>query len=193
MELLEKRLLEEGQPLSDTVLRVDSFINHQVDTMLMHEVGKTFADKYRDRNVDKVFTIESSGIAPAAFAAYELGVPLVILRKRTSKVLSDSVYQTNVVSFTKSTIYDLTLSSTNISEGDNILIIDDFLANGEASHGAVTLARMGGGNVVGVGVLLEKSFQKGRKRLEEDGVEVCSLVRIKKMDKGVLELQEADL
>ena len=193
MELLEKRLLEEGQPLSDTVLKVDSFINHAVDTYLMHEIGKAFADRYRDKNVTKVFTIESSGIAPAVFTAFELGVPLVILRKRTSKVLSEAVYQTNIVSFTKSTIYDLTLSAHNISEDDNVLIVDDFLANGEASSGAVRLVQMGGANVIGVGILLEKSFQNGRKRLEDAGIEVCSLVRIKRMDKGVLELQEADL
>jgi len=193
MKSLETRILEEGHALSETVLKVDSFVNHQVDPKLMSDIGKTFADHYRGMGITKVFTIESSGIAPAAFTAYELGVPMVILKKQTSKILVGDVYQTNITSFTKGTSYELTLSATYISADDKVLIIDDFLANGEAASGAVTLVQMGGASIAGIGILIEKSFQHGRKRLEDAGFKVSSLVRISKLARGNIEFTEADL
>ncbi len=193
MKLLEDRIMKDGLALSETILKVDSFINHQVDLTLMQEIGKVFASIYKDKGITRVFTIESSGIAPAAFTALELGVPMVILKKQTSKILVGDVYQTNITSFTKGTNYELTLSAKYISAGDKILVIDDFLANGEAASGAAKLVEMGGGSVVGIGILIEKSFQKGRKRLQDAGYQVTSLARIAKLSRGKVELTEADV
>ena len=193
MKLLADRIMKDGLALSETILKVDSFINHQVDLTLMQEIGKVFASIYKDKGITRVFTIESSGIAPAAFTALELGVPMVILKKQTSKILVGDVYQTNITSFTKGTNYELTLSAKYISAGDKILVIDDFLANGEAASGAAKLVEMGGGSVVGIGILIEKSFQKGRKRLQDAGYQVTSLARIAKLSRGKVELTEADV
>ena len=181
MKRLEDKIRSEGHALSETVLKVDSFVNHQVDPSLMYEIGKTFADFYKDQHITKVFTIESSGIAPAVYTAQLMGVPLVILKKQTSKTLGGDVYQTGVTSFTKGTSYELTLSAKYISAEDNILIIDDFLANGEAANGAITLVRMAGASIAGVGILIEKSFQRGAERIREAGYRLESLARIKSM------------
>ncbi len=193
MKLLEDKISAEGKALSETVLKVDSFINHLVDPVLMQEIGKTFAAYYKYKGVTKVFTIESSGIAPAVYTAAALGVPMVILKKQTSKILSGNVYQTNITSFTKGTSYELTLNSQYICPEDRILIIDDFLANGEAATGASTLVKKGGAEIVGIGILIEKVFQRGRKRLEDQGYEVRSLARVSKLAKGIIQFTEADL
>ena len=187
MKLLEEKIRSEGKALSETVLKVDGFINHQVDPVLMSEIGKTLASYYKDKGVTKVFTIESSGIAPALMTAYEMNVPMVILKKQPSKVLNDDLYQTLVSSFTKGTSYELTLSSHQISEADHVLIIDDFLANGEAATGALRLLRKAHATTAGVGALIEKSFQPGREKLEAQGVHVYSLARISRLGKGVIE------
>ena len=144
MKLLEEKIRSEGRALSETVLKVDGFINHQVDPVLMSEIGKTLASYYKDKGITKVFTIESSGIAPAVYTAMELGVPMVILKKQTSKILTGDVFQTNITSFTKGTSYELTLSQNYIQPDDVVLVIDDFLANGEAATGATRLVEMGG-------------------------------------------------
>ena len=136
MELLKKKILEHGIALNSEVLLVDSFLNHQVDCELMNEIGKEFKRLFENEGVPKVATIEASGIAPAAMTALHLGVPLIILKKATSAILSDGILQTEVFSFTKRTSYQLTLKSKFIQEGDNVLFIDDFLAQGEAAFGA---------------------------------------------------------
>ena len=187
MKLLEEKIRSEGRALSETVLKVDGFINHQVDPVLMSEIGKTLASYYKDKGVTKVFTIESSGIAPAVYTAMELGVPMVILKKQTSKILTGDVFQTNITSFTKGTSYELTLSQNYIQPDDVVLVIDDFLANGEAATGATRLVEMGGA------ILIEKAFQRGRKRLEDNGYEVRSLARVSKLGRGLIEFTEADL
>lgn len=193
MKALEEKIRQEGHALSETVLKVDSFVNHQVDPVLMQQIGKAFADHYKGRGITKVFTIESSGIAPALQVALDLGVPLVILKKQTNKVLNGDVYQTNITSFTKGTSYELTLSAKYIKPDDRILIIDDFLANGEAASGASKLVEDAGASIVSIGILIEKSFQKGRKRLEDAGYEVVSLVKISRLGKDLIEFGQADL
>jgi len=190
---LEEKIKTEGNALSSTVLKVDGFINHQVDPVLMDKIGRTFAQYYKDRGITRILTIESSGIAPAVFTALHMGVPMVILKKQTSKTLMGDVYQTNITSFTKGTSYELTLSASYIDPDDKILIIDDFLANGEAASGASRLVHMGGAQVESVGILIEKSFQKGRKRLEDAGIEVRSLARISRLGRGIIEFTQADL
>lgn len=193
MKALEEKIRLEGVALSETVLKVDSFINHQVDPVLMQQIGEAFAAAFKDKGITKVFTIESSGIAPALYTAAALGVPMVILKKQTSKTLSGEVFQTNITSFTKGTSYELTLSKKYISPDDRILVIDDFLANGEAASGASHLVSLGGAEIAGIGILIEKSFQRGRKRLEDAGYKVTSLARISRLSKGVIEFTEADI
>ena len=193
MKALEDRILQEGQALSETVLKVDGFINHQVDPVLMQQIGDAFAGAYKDAGITKVFTVESSGIAPALYTAMALHVPMVILKKQTSKTLSGDVIQTNITSFTKGTSYELTLSRKYVSPEDKVLIIDDFLANGEAASGASYLVSQGGAQVAGIGILIEKSFQRGRKRLEDAGYTVTSLARISRLGRGIIEFTEADI
>lgn len=181
MEQLKNRILADGKAINGHVLKVDSFINHQVDPKLMEEIGREFANFYENEGITKVVTVEASGIAPSVFAALYLNVPLIILKKRTSKTLADDILQTKVKSFTKNIEYDLILSKKYLNDNDNVLIIDDFLANGEASLGAIKLVEMAGSKVASVAILIEKSFQEGRKMLEEAGYDVYSLARISKL------------
>lgn len=190
MKLLEEKILRDGVAVNDNILKVDSFINHQVDPELMMALGKDLAAHFQDKNVTKVATVESSGIAPALTCAMALGVPLIILKKQPSKTLNSDLYQTIVTSYTKGTSYELTLSSKYISADDHVLLIDDFLANGEAATGALRLIRKSHATVAGIGILIEKSFQPGREKLTSQGIEVYSLARIKKMDKDYIEFIE---
>ena len=190
MEKLRKKILEEGQALSENVLKVDSFLNHGVDPELMYEIGTYFKEYFMQKNITKIFTIESAGIAPTVMTALQMGVPMVTLKKQSSKILNGEVYQTLVHSFTKGSDYELTLSKKYISEDDNILIIDDFLANGEAALGAARLVEMAGAKVAGIGIVIEKSFQPGRKMLNDRGYDVYSLARVSKLGKGLVEFVE---
>ena len=190
MKLLEDKILSDGTAVNENILRVDSFINHQVDPALMMELGKELASHFKDKGVTKVATIESSGIAPALTCAMTLGVPMIILKKQPSKTLNSDLYQTIVTSYTKGTSYELTLSSKYITADDHVLIVDDFLANGEAATGALRLIRKAHATIAGIGILIEKSFQPGREKLTSQGIDVYSLARIKKMDKDYIEFIE---
>ena len=192
MKLLEEKILAEGKAVNENILKVDSFINHQVDSEFMDALGKDFAEHFKDCGITKVFTIESSGIAPALMTAKYLDVPMIILKKQTSKILNGKVYQTRVTSFTKGTSYELTLYQDYIDPSDKVLLIDDFLANGEAAMGASRLIKESGAELSGIGILIEKSFQKGRKRLEDAGYYVYSQARIGRLDKGVIEFLPED-
>lgn len=187
MKIFKEKILLEGRALNENVLKVDSFVNHQVDAELMEQIGEEFARRFKDKEITKVVTIESSGIAPALMTARKLGVDLIILKKSTSKILNDDFYQTTVMSYTKGQEYKLTLSKKFIKEDDKILIIDDFLANGEACNGAIILVEQAKAKVQGIGILIEKSFQPGRKKLEEKGFDVYSLARIKTLKEGKIE------
>lgn len=189
MKKLKDKILSSGYAINETVLKVDSFVNHQVDPKLMQEIGEYLAEKFKDRDITKVATVESSGIPPAAFTALYLGVDLVVLKKVTSKVLSDDLVQDNYSSFTSVNL-SLQCLKNLLKEGDNVLVIDDFLANGQAALGSIKLIEKVGGNVSAVGILIEKSFQPGRKLLEEKGYEVLSLARIKSMSPGCIEFEE---
>lgn len=190
MKELEDRIKKDGIAVSEDILKVDSFINHQVDPVLMEHIGEAFAEHFKDQGITKVATIESSGIAPALMTAKCMNLPLIILKKQPSKVLNDHLYQTEVSSFTKGTSYELTLSSKFVGENDHILIIDDFLANGEAATGAIRLIRKAHATVAGVGVLIEKSFQPGHEKLVSQGLDVYPLVRIGHMEAGSIEILE---
>ena len=186
LKLLEEKILSEGKALNKDILKVDSFINHQVDPVLMAQIGEAFAAHFKGRG------IESSGIAPALMTASALGVPMVILKKQPSQILNDNLYQTVITSFTKETNYELTLSKKYISEEDHVLIIDDFLANGEAATGAIRLLRLAHATIAGLGVLVEKSFQPGREKLVDQGTEVYALARVGAMDTDHVEFLPAD-
>ena len=190
MKELEEKIKKEGKALSENILKVDSFLNHQVDIAFMQKIGKEFAKHYENQKITKVVTIESSGIAPATFAAHYLKVPLLILKKQKPNTLQNEFLQTTVFSFTKGQSYELTVAKKYIQKEDNALIIDDFLANGEASLGAIRLLEGLGAKVAGIGIVIEKAFQPGRKKLEEKGYEVYSLARIKKLGEGWIEFVE---
>ena len=188
MDLLKEKIKNDGIVISENVLKVDNFLNHQVDTKLMDSIGEEFADYFKSKNITKVVTIESSGIAPAYAAALKLEVPLVIFKKQSSAILdTDTTIQTPVHSFTKNTDYVLMASKKYLSENDNILIIDDFLANGQAAMGAYRILKEAGSSVAGVGIVIEKSFQDGRKKLEDLGLDVYSLARVSKISSDGIE------
>lgn len=181
MKLLEDKIKADGIAVNEHILKVDSFINHQVDPVLMQEMGREIAEHFKDRGITKIATIESSGIAPALMTSIAMNVPMIILKKQPSKILNQDLYQTVVTSFTKETNYELTLSKKYINENDHVLIIDDFLANGEAATAALRLLRMSHATIAGFAVLIEKSFQPGRQKLISQGIEVFALARISKM------------
>lgn len=189
MELLKKKILNDGVALNSEVLKVDSFLNHQVDINLMNEIGNEFANYFKNKKVNKVITIESSGIAPAYATANKLNVPLVILKKQHSSILNNDLFETNVHSFTKNTDYTLTCSKKFLNKNENILFIDDFLANGEAALGIYKILNLSHSNLVGIGIVIEKSFQSGRKKLDDLGFDVYSLAQISKLDKGIIEFK----
>ncbi len=188
MDLLKEKIKNDGIVINENILKVDNFLNHQVDTKLMDLIGEEFAHYFKNKNITKVVTIESSGIAPAYATALKLDVPLVIFKKQSSAILdTETTIQTPVHSFTKNTDYTLMASKKYLSENDNILIIDDFLANGQAGLGAYRILREAGCSVAGVGIVIEKSFQDGRKKLEDLGLDVYSLARISKISSEGIE------
>ena len=179
MKLLQQRINEEGRVLDNRVLKVDGFLNHQIDPVLFQEIGKEIARRYQDAGITRIVTIEASGIALALMAAIELKVPLVFARKKKSILMVDDVYHAKVYSYTKEENYDITISKKFLPAGDKVLIIDDSPASGEAAMGLAKLVEAAGDTVVGMAIAIEKSFQPGRKRLEDAGYRVESLVRIK--------------
>jgi xanthine phosphoribosyltransferase len=189
---LQDKVLQEGLVLSDRVLKVDSFLNHQMDPELMRAIGEEFARRYEGKRITKVLTIESSGIAPGLMTALELHVPLIFARKQKSLTLRDDIFVENVYSFTKQETNEVTVSKKFLSPGDCVLIIDDFLANGEAASGLARIVEHAGADVVGFGIVIEKSFQPGRAQLLAAGYRVESLVRVASLaDKTVVFVDEA--
>lgn len=183
---LEQKILTEGIVLSDQVLKVDAFLNHQIDPVLMQQIGKEFAARFKDAGITKIITIEASGIAPAIMAGLELGVPVIFARKYQSLTLKDDLYRAKVFSFTKQTESTIAISNKHINSNDKALVIDDFLANGQAALGLIDLIHQANAEVVGVGIVIEKSFQPGRDLLLEKGYRVESLARVKSLTDGTV-------
>ncbi|PGW37880.1 xanthine phosphoribosyltransferase [Bacillus cereus] len=186
MKVLQEKILNEGKVLSGDVLKVDAFLNHQIDPVLMQEIGKEFAKRFKEENITKIVTIESSGIAPAVMAALELGVKVIFARKRKSLTLQDNMYVAKVYSFTKQETNEISISRNHIDENDRVLIIDDFLANGQAALGLMSLVEQAGASIAGIGIVIEKAFQDGGKKLREQGVRVESLAEIASLDNGTV-------
>ncbi|MDM5200428.1 xanthine phosphoribosyltransferase [Fictibacillus enclensis] len=184
MNFLEEVILKEGQALSEKVLKVDSFLNHQIDPEVMRKVGEELARRFKDAGITKILTIESSGIAPAVMAGLELGVNVIFARKRKSLTQNEDLLTANVYSFTKEEKNEISVSKKWLTAGENILIIDDFLAHGEAALGLAHLVEAAGANVAGFGIVIEKSFQSGREKLLKKGYRVESLARVASLSNG---------
>jgi xanthine phosphoribosyltransferase len=184
MKLLEKKIDTEGTVLSESVLKVDSFLNHQIDPKLMYEIGIEFANRFDNEGVTKIVTIESSGIAPAVMAGLHMNVPVVFARKRKSLTLFDDLLTSTVYSFTKNETNEISISKKYIDKNDRILIIDDFLANGRAALALVDIVKKANAEVAGIGIVIEKSFQEGAQTLQKLGLKVESLARIASLSNG---------
>lgn len=182
MKLLEDKIRDDGIVLDGGVLKVDSFLNHQVNPAFMQELGNEFARLFADSGVTKILTVEASGIAPSVFAGLALDVPVIFGRKNKSLTLQDNMYTTSVYSYTKQVSNEISISKDFIAEDDKILIIDDFLANGQAVAGLLSICRSADVDVVGIGIVIEKSFQKGRRWIEETGIRIESLARIASLE-----------
>ncbi|AIQ10980.1 xanthine phosphoribosyltransferase [Paenibacillus durus] len=192
MELLKQKVISEGIVLAKGVLKVDSFLNHQMDPFLMREIGREFKELFAEEGITKVLTIESSGIAPGIMAALEFGVPLIFARKQKSLTLTEDIFVEKVYSFTKRETNEITVSKKFFAPGERVLIIDDFLANGEAAFGLTRIVEQAGASVAGIGIVIEKSFQPGRKLLLEAGYRVESLVRIASLEDGKVTFVEEE-
>ena len=188
MNTLKERILQDGCCLEGGVLKVDSFINHQIDASLMMEIAKEFAKRFEDTKIDKVITIEASGIAPAIMVASLLGVPMLFAKKKVPSTMN-GILKSEVFSFTKSRSYNICISGEFLKKDEKCLFIDDFLANGNAALGILDLASQAGAEVVGMAFLIEKGFQAGGKLLREKGIHIESLAIIGSLDNCNIEFK----
>ncbi len=189
MEKLKEKILAEGQVRPGHILKVDGFLNHRIDIEFMHEIGKEFYRLFGDRPINKILTVEASGIAIACIAAQYFHVPVVFAKKAQSLNLDGSLYSTKVQSYTHNRVYDVILSKKFLTSDDHVLVLDDFLANGCAVTGLVDIIEMAGATLEGVGIVIEKGFQDGGKDLRSRGIDVQSLVVIKSMTDDSIEFE----
>lgn len=182
MKLLEEKILKDGVIKSGNVLKVDSFLNHQIDVPFVAELGKELQRLFADRPINKILTIEASGIGIACVAAMYFQVPVVFAKKSSGSNMDKDVYFTQIYSYTHNKMNDVVVSKRFLSKEDHVLIIDDFLANGNALEGLMDIVRQSGGTVEGVGVAIEKGFQGGGDKLRAAGVNLHSLAVIDSMD-----------
>lgn len=192
MKSMEEKIIREGEVLPGNILKVGNFLNQQIDTDFLKEIGSEIARLYKDSGVNKVFTIEASGIAIAVAAAYELGVPVVFAKKNRSDNISGGTYTTKVDSFTHKTTNVIVVSQEFIKAEDKILIVDDFLANGNALLGLCNIVKQAGAEVVGAAIAIEKGFQKGGDALRETGMRVESLAIVDAMTKDGIVFRSQD-
>ena len=186
MKLLEERILKDGKIKPGNVLKVDGFINHQIDVPFVSELGREFYRRFKDDNVTKILTIEASGIGIACLTAEHFGVPIVFAKKSRTTNISNDVYTARVDSFTHGTTCDIIVSKEYLAPSDRVLIIDDFLALGNALVGLREITLASGATLIGAGILIEKSFQTGGKMLREQGMRIESLAKIASMtDTGI--------
>ena len=193
MKTLEERILRDGQVLGENILKVDSFLTHQVDFSLMKEIGQVFAEAVKDAGITKVVTIEASGIAPAVYVAEALGLPMIFAKKAKNITMTEGILTADVYSFTKQVTSTVSIAGKFLTSDDKVLIIDDFLANGQAAKGLITIIEQAGAQIEAVGIVIEKSFQDGRQLLETAGYRVLSLARIAGFEKGQIVFAEADI
>lgn len=178
MKLLEDRIRQDGVVLPGNVLKVNQFLNHQIDPQLMYEIGQEFARLFKERPVTKILTVEASGIAPAIMAGLVMNVPVLFARKKKPSTLDDMTYTAEVYSYTKKVTNTISVDSKFLSNNDHVLIIDDFLANGQAVKGMLEICKQADVKVEGVGIVVEKSFQEGADWIKGQGIRLESLARI---------------
>ena len=182
MQLLKDRIRKDGKIKEGNVLKVDSFLNHQMDVKLFQEIGKEFKRRFADEEITKILTIEASGIGIACVAAEVFDVPVVFAKKTQTKNIAGDVYTTKVESFTHGRVYDIIVSKEFLGKGDKVLLIDDFLANGKALEGLAELVTKSGAELVGAGVVIEKGFQVGGDIIRSKGIHLESLPIVESMD-----------
>lgn len=182
MELLKQKILTEGEVYEGNILKVDCFLNHQIDCVFLAQVGKEFHRLFKDEGVNKILTIEASGIAIGAMVAQEFKCPLVFAKKTKTKNIAGDVYITKVESFTHGTTYDIMVSKKFLGKGDRVLIVDDFLAIGNALKGLIQLVKDSGAELVGCGTVIEKGYQHGGDNLRSQGIRVESLAIVESMN-----------
>lgn len=187
MELLKKRILSEGRVMGEDVLKVDMFLNHQIDVGLLGEIGKEFHTRFAGKNINKILTVEASGIGIACITAQQFSVPVVFAKKGYNRNVGNDIFLSDVFSFTKGVNTKIGVSRSFIGPNDRVLIIDDFLANGEAVNGLIGILNQAGATLCGVGIVIEKAYQKGGRLLREKGVDIQSLAIIKSMNGGKIE------
>ncbi len=189
MNFLEERIVKDGIVKEGNVLKVDSFLNHQMDIELFNEMGKEFRRLFQGKHVDKILTIEASGIGIACIAAQYFGVPVVFAKKSSSINIDGDVYATRVESFTHKRVYNVIVSQKYLGTEDHVLIIDDFMANGCAALGLIELVQSAGGTVEGVGIAVEKGFQEGGQKIRDMGIQVESLAIVESMNAETGEIE----
>ncbi len=191
MKLLEDRILKDGKIFPGNILKVDCFLNHQIDVAFLNELGKEFYNLFKDEKINKILTIEASGIGIACITAQYFNVPVVFAKKSQTKNISKDVYTAKVESYTHGRVYDIMVSKEFLSEDDRILIIDDFLANGKAITGLCDVVKTAKATVAGIGIVIEKGFQDGGKIIRDSGIRLESLAIVSSMDgeKGTLEFK----
>ena len=182
MELLKERIRKDGKIKAGNVLKVDSFLNHQMDTDLFQEIGKEFKRRFSDVEINKILTIEASGIGIACVVAQQFHVPVVFAKKNHTKNIAGDVYTSKVESYTHGRTYDIIVSKEFLGKGDKVLLIDDFLANGKALEGLASLVKDSGAELVGAGIVIEKGFQVGGDLLRNQGIRLESLAIVESMD-----------
>ena len=182
MELLKDRIRKDGKIKAGNILKVDSFLNHQMDTDLFTEIGKEVKRRFQDAEVTKILTIEASGIGIACIAAQSFRVPVVFAKKTQTKNIAGDVYTTKVQSYTHGRIYDIIVAKEFLGKGDKVLLIDDFLANGKALEGLIDLVEVSGAELAGAGIVIEKGFQAGGDALRKRGIRLESLAIVESMD-----------
>lgn len=182
MQLLKDRIRKDGKIKEGNVLKVDSFLNHQMDVKLFQEIGKEFKRRFEGEEITKILTIEASGIGIACVAAEVFDVPVVFAKKTQTKNIAGDVYTTKVESFTHGRVYDIIVSREFLGKGDKVLLIDDFLANGKALEGLAELVKKSGAELVGAGVVIEKGFQVGGDIIRTKGIHLESLAIVESMD-----------
>lgn len=190
MKLLKDRILKDGEIITDQILRVDSFLNHQIDPALVDELAAEFSYKFSDTHFNKILTVESSGIAPAVMTGLKLSVPVIFAKKSKPSTIVENRYSATVHSYTKNSDYEISVSSGYIRRGDVILIIDDFLANGSAARALISIAEQGGAKVGGIGIVIEKGFQNGGRLIREMGYRIVSLAIIDSMSGGRIHFRD---
>ena len=184
MEILKERIRKEGKIKAGDVLKVDSFLNHQMDIELFSEIGKEFKRRFADAEINKILTIEASGIGISCVAAQSFHVPVIFAKKTQTRNIAGDVYTTKVQSYTHGRIYDIIVAKEFLGKGDKVLVIDDFLANGKALEGLIALVEEAGADLVGAGIVIEKGFQAGGDTLRGKGIRIESLAIVESMNEA---------